>query len=214
MARPATNPAARLERLRKALPRAQAFAKANRGGTLTAKPMSEMLGVSWPVLRDDWCDGIPDFEDKCFTRGGNGIEWAFKPVATVRFLIKHFEAEQAKRLKKAKQVRRAVGGDALDHVPEDMDLDQIGKLIKLGRELREEQVLQGQLVKRVDVANLLAKTFSEMLQAGVQAGREMDPTGQWPTEYAEAWQSAIDNLILSQSATAEECLSELGGGSA
>lgn len=213
MARTATSPAARLERLKKSLSKAQAFAKTNRGATLTAKPMSEMLGVSWPVLRD-WCDGIPDFEEKCFTRGANGIEWAFKPVATVRFLIKHFEAEQAKRLEKAKQVRRAVGGSALDHVPEDMDLDQIGKLIKLGRELREEQVLQGQLVRRADVANLLAKTFSDMLQAGVQAGREMDPTGQWPTEYAEAWQSAIDNLILSQSATAEECLSALGGGSA
>lgn len=204
-----TSPAARLKRLEAAEKRAK---KLKRGAVLTAAPMAELLGVSWPILRG-WCDDIPEME-KVFTRGGNGIEWEFKALQTVRALIKHFSAEQKKRSEKARKLRQAIGGDALDDLPEDMTIDEIVKAVRAAREVREEQQNQRALIKVSHVVSIIEKTFNRMLQAGIQAGREQDPTGQWPPEYAEKWQNAIDNLILEQNAAGEACLTEIRGGPA
>jgi hypothetical protein len=211
MATRSTNPAARLRKLEAALAKAKKIA---RGKRVSFEPMMELLGVSRPVLRD-WCNEIAGFEESgAFVRGGNGIEWEFKPVATVRFLIQHFEAEQQRQIERARKLRRAIGDDALADIPDDMTVDEIIKAVRAAREVREEQESQGALIKASAVRTLFERTFNRMLQAGIQAGREQDPTGQWPPEYAEKWQNAIDNLILKQSAAGEDCLRQMRGGTA
>jgi len=211
MAHSASSPAARLRKLNAALEKAKKF---KRGTVLTFEPMMELIGVSRPVLRD-WCGEIAGFEESgAFERGGNGIEWQFKPGPTIRFLIKHFEAEQAKQVEKAKRLRKAIGDDVLAELPEDMTADEIIKAVRAAREVREEQESQSALIKASLAASVFDQTINRMLQAGIQAGREQDPTGQWPPEYAEKWQNAIDTLILQQSAAGEACLNALRGRSA
>ncbi len=211
MARPVTSPSARLRLLTASLAKAKAL---KRGTVLNAKPMCELLGVSWPVLRE-WCDDLPGFaESGAFTAGGNGIEWTFKPVATVNFLIRHFEGVKKAQIATAQQVRRAIAGDGLADAPAEMSLDEIAKALKVAAAMREERERQGQLIEVAKVATLADGMITRLQQAAIQAGREYDPTGQWPVEYSEMWQRAIENVALAAGQAGAGFLSGLNGGDA
>lgn len=208
MARSATSPAARLRRLEGALAKTKKF---KRGEVLTSDPMRELLGVSWPVLRE-WCNDIAGFEESgAFVRGGNGIEWEFKPAATVRFLIKHFTAEQKARQAKAREVRKLVGGDRLDGLPDDFDLDEINKMIRTSALLREEREKAGELVDAGKAREALRTLMTEMQQAGVKAASQQDPTGQWSPEIREAFEDAVNNVLVVMGRAGERALSALRG---
>jgi len=208
MARPAASPAARIKLLQSALPKAQAL----RSKVLTREPMAELLGVNWKILKR-WCDEVPGFEESgAFERGAQGIGYEFKPAPTVRFLIKHFESVRGRQVEQARRLRKAIAGSALDDLPDDMSPREIIEGVRAASVVREEQQAQGFLLRADTAAAVIEQTFNRMLQAGMQAGREQDPTGQWPPEYAEMWRSAIDNLILAQGRAGEEALKALRGG--
>lgn len=186
--------------------------KLPRGSKLTSRPMSELLAVSWPTLRD-WCDDIAGFEESgAFVRGGNGVEWEFKPVATLRFLVRRFEAQLKSRAARAKTIRRAVAGDVLDGLPADFDLDEITKMIRAASLVREERERQGELVNRARVETAIREMVSRMQQAGVKAAHEQDPTGQWPPDVREKFEDAFNNLLVTMARAGEECLRTLRAG--
>lgn len=198
---------ARLRSLDKAL----AKAKKLNGRKISFEPMLEVLGVSRPVLRD-WCNEIPGFADSgAFVKGDKGIAWEFKPVATVRFLIKHFQAERNKRQNAAAKVRRAIGGSELEGAPADMDLAEIKRALEVRSELVRQRREEGRLVDREVAERAFNEAFSAMQQAGVQAGREQDPTGRWPVEYREAWENAMDGIMLRMEQAAASALNVIRG---
>jgi hypothetical protein len=213
MAKAGNSLAARLRKLDAALERAK---KLPRGTTLTGQStkelsMAEVLGVSWPVLRG-WCKDVPGFEESgAFTRGGNGIDYEFKPVATVRFLIKHFTAERDARARKAREVRRMVAGDQLDGLPDEFDLDEIRKMIQVHAALREERQKAGELVEAGKLREALNGMMSEMQQAGVKAASQQDPTGQWPPEIREKFEDAINTVLVTMGRAGERVLKLCGG---
>lgn len=205
------SPAARLRRLEAALPKAK---KLKRGSTLTAKPMAELIGVTWPVLRG-WCDDVPGFEESgVFVRGGNGIEWDFKPVASIRFLMKHFEAEKQARVEAARRIRRAVGGGALEAVPDEYSLDDMAKMVRLSHQVQDHKIRQGELVAAEGVRNPLQRVFSRMQAAGLRAAQEADPNGRWSAETRQAVEDVSRSILLAQERAAQDCLKELNGGAA
>lgn len=211
MARPATSPAARLRRLDAAKAKA---AKLKRGTVLSASPMAELLGVSWPTLRD-WCDDVPGFaESGVFTRGGNGVEWEFQPGRTIAFLSGHFKREQAASAKRARRVRQAVGGKALADVPDDYSLDELGKMVRLSRELREERERQGQLVEAEKVRVALRLMMSRIQSAALRAAQEQDPNGRWAPDMRESFENATHAWLLAAERAGQDVLAELNGGAA
>ena len=109
MARAKTSPAARLEALKRVKARLRRFAK---GETLSAAPMAEFLGVTWPTLRD-WCNDFPALEASgAFVRGGNGIEWVFRPREMHRGLTAEFDAQIKAGRKRTARVRSMVAGSS------------------------------------------------------------------------------------------------------
>jgi len=212
VARPATSPDARLRKLKAALPKAQDAGKGGR--KLTAVPMHKLLGVTWPTLRG-WCEDLPGFaESGAFIEGGNGIEWEFKPVATTRFLIGHFESEIKKRRESAKQVRKIIAGDALEDAPEDYDLDQLQKMLRLSRELREERAHWGKLVDAEEVHKLLSAMFAKMQATATKAISAQDPTNRLPPEHREKLEDAFANVLETMLVEGEKVLGKLSGGAA
>jgi len=211
MARNPTNPSARIAQLERALAKAK---KLKRGTVLSAKPMAELIGISWPVLRD-WTRDVPGFaESNAFTGGGNGINYAFRPAPTIRFLIKHFEAERKAATERAAKVRKVLTSREVDELPADMSLDEIAKLVRVARELREERQRQGQLVDASIVSNAVERMMTRMQQAGLAAAREQDPTGQFEPEIAEKFENAINSVIVQMGQAGRDCLSALRGGAA
>lgn len=202
----AKSPAARARWLEQyALPKAQEL----KGRRLTSKPMADLLSVSWNTLRG-WTRSVPDFEASgAFEGGAEGIAYAFKPVATVRFLIKHFQAEADKRAAKAKQISDTIGAQTLGGAPSDMTLDEIKKAVEVRSSMIRQEQIEGRLVDKSVVENAVSKMFDKMTQVGLSAAREQDPTGQWSVEMAERFESAIETIIIAMQAAGQECLNEL-----
>lgn len=211
MARPATSPAARLRELAKALAKAQTM---KRGETLTAFPMAELLGVSWVTLQN-WCSEIEGFEaSKAFERGARGIEWTFRPVATVRFLIKHFEGLRAASAKRAERHRKIAAGNDLDGAPSEMGLDELTKLIRLNTELQAIKERSGKLVDADKAATAILTYHTAMQQAVMRAAQEQDPSGTLPPELREKFENATRTILLRMEQAGQACLSELRGAAA
>lgn len=211
MARAPTSPAARLKRLDISLAKA---ASLGLGEVLSAKPMAELLGVSWNSLRD-WCDSFEGFEASgCFQRGGNGVEWQFNAVATILWLRHHFTLERERAEGESRRLKQIVGGDALDVLPDTFDLDQVAKMIRVSTELQAAKVKAGQLIDAGNAASALRQCFSQMQQAVLRAAQEQDPTGQWPPEIRESFEDATRTILLRMEQAGEACLGQLRGGAA
>lgn len=170
----AASPSARLKKLFHALESARSLP---RGEDLTFDPMMRLIGVSRPVLRD-WCGEIDGFEASgCFERGGQGIEWAFNPVATIWFLIRHFEQERDRRSDRAMRMREIAGGESLAGVPADFDLDETRKMVDLSIKAQEMAEAQGRLIEAAPTANAFRQVMAEIQGAIMATPQEMDPTG-------------------------------------
>jgi hypothetical protein len=208
MARPATSPAARLRKLNAALPKAKAL---RRGSKLTAQPMADLLGVRWVTLRE-WCDDITGFEDSgAFVRGGNGIEWEFKPVATVRFLIGHFDKTAKRGAQRAKRMRQVIAGDGLEAVPDDYSLPEIKQLLDASGRFQELRERQARQVDVEHVTKPLRQVFERMRNAGLRAVQESDPNGRWPPETRAIVESVARKILADQDRAARDCLGTIGG---
>lgn len=209
MARPATSPSARVAALGKAETKA---AKLKRGQTLTAAPMADLLSVGWPILRG-WCNDVAGFaESKAFVPGGNGIEWVFRPLVTIRFLKAHFQRELNAKTARARRVRQIIGGGALKDIPEDYTLEEMGKMIRLSTEIQSQKERQGQLVDGEGAAASFRIYHSTIQQAVLRAGQEQDPNGRWPPEIRESFENALRSVLLQVERAGTDCLKSLNGG--
>lgn len=211
MAQPANNPAARLRLIEAAKVRAKPL---RRGELLASKPMAELLRVNWQTLRR-WCDEIPRLaESDAFVRGGNGIEWEFKPKATIALLSAHFKAVQTEGRKQVKRIREIAAGDELAGTDQDLDLDQLTKMVRLNREIQELRVREGRLVDADEQRSAVRAMFGRMQDAVLRSAQEQDPTGQWPPEIRESFENATQSILLAMEQAGQECLASLNGGSA
>lgn len=211
MARPAQNPSVWLRKLETAKIKA---ASLKRGETLSAKPMAEMLGISWQTLKD-WCDAIPGFaESGAFDPGGNGIEWTFRPGKTIAFLVKHYEAERARSARKAKRVRKIVGASALAEVPDEYSLEELSKMLRLSVDLQDAKVKSGRLIDAAVAVSAFGQMFTSLQQSVLLAAQEQDPTGSWPPEVRESFEDATRSILLKMEQAGQDCLRALRGGAA
>ena len=177
------SPAARAERLEKTdKPKAQKLSRKK----LSAEPMAQLLGVSWPTLRK-WTRDIPGFEaSKAFSGGERGMAYQFWPVGTVNFLIKHFRREAQKRSAATKKVREVIGTDVLGEEDNGMSLDDMQKAIRVRAAMIDQQVREGRL-----------------MDAGVVCDAAT----------AEKFENAVESIMVKIQSAGAKCLDELRGSS-
>lgn len=205
----ATSPDARLRKLRSALERAK---NVDRREVRSAKPMADLIGVSWPVLRG-WCDDIPGFEDSgAFARGGNGIEWEFSPLATVMFLVRHFENVIAHQIDRARKEREEAGLKESDGIPAHFDPARAAKTVDLRTKVDDAMVRQGRLTDAAKARSILNRLFSDMKSAGYRALHEADPNGRWSPETRVTVETVTREIIRQQERAAQIAVKELNGG--
>lgn len=177
---------------------------------VSSVPMAkDLLGVSWPVLRD-WCNELPGFDTSgAFVRGAQGNKWEFRPAATVWFLLRHFRAQHEAAVAKSRRDKEIAGGRALASVPDGFDLDQTRKLVALSGDVQEQRERQGELVEVTPIAGLLKRVFSEIQVAILTTPQEMDPTGRLPTETRELLDDAARKSALRAQRAGREALTKI-----
>lgn len=207
MARPATNLSARLAGLQRAKARA---AKLPVKAILSSKPMSELLGVTWNVVRG-WCDEIDGFEASgSFTRGGNGIEWEFKPRKTVAFLIKHFETRKTAQTKKSRAITKAVGVTLPDD--EAPSLDETKSLVGLTLAVVAATERQKTYTLAEDVVSFLAGYNQSVLDGIMGVRTKIDPNGNLPAQVRKDVDGYLRAVATEVAAKAKHFIEEHNAG--
>jgi len=187
MARPASSLSSRLTKLESAKARA---AKLKRGTLLSSRPMAELLGVSWPVLRT-WCDEIEPLERSgAVIRGGNGIEWQFEPRETVKHLIAHFKTRMAGQAKKSRAITKAIGV-TLSADEEAPSLSETKSLVELTMTVTAAKEKQGGYAPAADVRDFIIGYNQAILDGILGVRTKVDPSG----ALSPAMRKAVDDEL-------------------
>ena len=100
MSKKLINPQGRIKILSAAQKRAKSVFKKDE--VLSARPMCEVLSVSWGTLKN-WCEEIEGFEASgAFTRGGEGIKWNFKVHETIEYLLAWAKSQLRQRKRRSR----------------------------------------------------------------------------------------------------------------
>lgn len=198
MAAPKSSLTGRLQKLEAAQARAD---KVKRGTRLSAKPMAELLGVTWTSLKD-WCDEIAKLESSgAVVRGGNGVEWSFEPKRTVKILIDHFRRLEAKEEKESREVIASVGARASGNPG---NLTTIKTKVDLTITLANARYKQGEFAKVARFNRVQRRLFEAWARGVLSTRTAIDPTGTLPPHVARA----IDEYSLRQIASGQMALEE------
>lgn len=178
MARPGTSINARIARLVTAEERAKKF---KRGEVLPSRPMCEVLGVSWPTLRD-WCNEIPELEASgAVVRGGNGIEWEFNPKRTVSILIKTLSKQRDSQARKSREISKAIGV-SLSPDESAPSLAETKDLVNLTLAVVAAQEKQGRYTPTERMLDFIDRYNQRVVEGIMGVRTRMDPNGKLPPQ--------------------------------
>jgi len=178
MARPGTSINARIGKLITAEQRAKKF---KRGEVLASKPMCEVLGVSWPTLRD-WCNDIAELEvSGAVVRGGNGIEWQFKPARTVAIILKSLSKQRDGQAKKSREISKAIGV-SLSPDESAPSLSETKDLVNLTLAVVAAQEKQGRYTPTEQMLDFIERYNQRVVEGIMGVRTRMDPNGKLPPQ--------------------------------
>lgn len=203
MSKAATELSARIRRLEAAEVRAKALGPK---AIISFGPMMEVLGVSRSTLQD-WCNDIDGFEASgAFKRGGNGIEWEFKPVKAVAYLLRHFRAQAVKQAERSRKLTKSVGVK-LAADDEALSLVEVKDRVNLTLTLVAATEKQGHYVLASDVADFLARYNQKVIDGIMGVKTKVDPNG----NLSPAVRRQIDENLRSVAASVNEAAQEAIG---
>lgn len=187
MAKSAVSIGARIRRLELAEQRAAALPRKTR---LAARPMAELIGVTWQVLRG-WCDEYPQLEAKgALIRGGNGIEWDFEPRKTIAGLLQIMRKARDGQAKKSKAITKAVGVD-LSPTEEAPSLTETKQLVDLTMTVTAAKEKQGGYTPTADLRDFLIGYNQAVLDGILGVRVKVDPSG----ALSPAMRQAVDDEL-------------------
>ena len=176
MAKPTTNLTARIKRLEAAKARADALSTKT---ILSFKPMAELLGVSRQVLTG-WADEVKGFEESgAFKRGGNGIEWEFRPRRTVDFLLKHFRKAADGQARKSRELTKSIGV-SLAEDDGDVSLAEVKDRVNLTLTVTAAGEKQGHYTLAEDVRSFVTGYNPSVVDGIMGVKTKVDPNGNLP----------------------------------
>lgn len=206
MAAPKSSLTARLQKLEAAQARAD---KVKRGTRLSAKPMAELLGVTWTSLKD-WCDEIAKLEASgAVQRGGNGVEWAFEPKRTVKILIDHFKGVQEKQARKSREVAASVGLTLPDG--EAPSMAEAKDMVNLTLSVTKAAEEQGRYVLAENMVRFLTGYNQRVVDQILGIRTQVDPNGNLPAHIRASIDQFLRQVATSVHGEAARFIGEFEG---
>lgn len=173
MGKAAVSIGARISRLELAERRA---ASLPRGAKLASRAMSELCGVSWPVLRG-WCDEFPELEAKgAVTRGGNGIEWEFAPRKFVSMLLRTMRKIRDGQARKSRAITKSIGVN-LPEAEEAPSYAETKSLVELTMTVTAAKERQGEYAPAAEVKDFIVGYNQAVLDGILGVRTKVDPSG-------------------------------------
>lgn len=207
MPAPKSSLTARLQKLEAAQARA---GKIKRGTRYSAKPMADLLGVTWKSLKD-WCDEIAKLEASgAVQRGGNGVEWSFEPKRTIKILIDHFKGIQDKQAQKSREVAASVGVSL--PAGEAPSLAETKDLVNLTLSVTKAAEDQGKYVLADDMVRFVSGYNQEVVDAILGIRTLVDPNGNLPAHVRSAIDDHLRRVATAVHGRAARFIGDFGAG--
>lgn len=181
-------------------------------GKMSSKPMSDLLGVSWPTLRK-WCDSFQSFSGSgAFIRGGNGIEWEFDPRATVDALLAHAHSEMAKRQDRNRRVVESVGIHMDPIEASQIDIVDLKKQVDLTIAIQEQKMRMGGYTPSPKVSEFIRGYNQAAIGAVLGTETTIDPTGILPPHLRAAMNEELRRVAVNLNQRCTEFIRSFGAG--
>lgn len=181
-------------------------------GTLSSKPMAEILGVTWNALRA-WCNTLPAFDGTgAFIRGGQGIEWEFNPSKTVEALLAHFRGEMEKRQDRNRRVVESVGIQMDSDEAGRIDMAELTKQVNLTIAIHEQKMKAGGFVPAGRLGDFLKGYNQTAIEAVLGVGTAIDPTGVIPANIRAAMTEELRTVAAKMQSRCSAFIGECSAG--
>ncbi len=201
---------ARIEALEAAKRRIEALDECEK---MSSRPMSDLLGVTWPSLRK-WCDSFQSFSDSgAFVRGGNGIEWEFDPQATVDALLAHFRGEMAQRQDRNRRVVESAGIHMDSVEAGQIDIAELKKQVDLTIAIQEQKMRMGGYTPSPKVSEFIRGYNQAAIGAVLGTETTIDPTGILPPNIRAAMNEELRKVAVTLNQRCTEFIRSFGAGS-
>ncbi len=161
--------------------------------------MCELIGCSWPTLRD-WINDNPALErPDLFTRGGNGVKWQFHVRPFLRALLDIFRKDVEAKTEANAELRRKIGVD-LPETEKAATLDETKQLVNLTLTVEAAAKEQGRYTPTEEVV-IFMEGFLEAIVAGILGVKtKTDPNGNLPPNV----RAAMDDYLRGVAADVHE----------
>lgn len=209
MAKSAPNLTARIRRLEAAKARAD---KLPARQVLSFKPMAELLGVSRQVLTG-WADEVKGFEESgAFKRGGNGIEWEFRPRKTVDYLLRHFRKMAESQSRKSRELTRSIGVSLAEN-DEALSLTEVKERVNLTLTVTAAAERQ-HLYTPADEVRAFLGGYNQAVVDGIMGVRtKVDPNGNLPPHIRKQVDEYLRSVATAVHASAQRYIEGVNAGS-
>lgn len=176
-----------------ALPRAMKWPTGEPAGR---EDMAKIIGISTKWL-NNWCKDFEGFgESGCWELLNGNKGYRFQPIATIWWLIGHFEREHAKAVRLNLEQRLAIDSNgSMAGVPSDLSIAGSEKLFKLHSAIRDSEVKDGLLVDAAEFVSLSEQLMVEMKASCLAVPSKLDPLGQWDTETRDVVDDVVSAMI-------------------
>ena len=165
------------------------LATATDGETITNTEMMNLWGVTkgrWSDLRNR----MPDFPMPIVS---GGVQLYPRQTALERMWAWETRNDKTDK-EKARRMAALLGVDDFSGVLPSMS--EMQKASQLRAEIEARMIAQGQLVRRGDVASLLARVFELQSKRLSSLGTLIDPNGAYPQELRDAADAAGNSLLM------------------
>lgn len=202
------DPSARLQILRPVL------AALKPGETVKGHDMAQIAQMSWQNFKATVIDKDPDLP--VLFRGGMGVEWQFDAHAVIAHMVAGHEAQIARTNSTAARIAALAGiGPARsescdgDRPPAmtSLEIKQTTEALMSQTRLRQ---MQGELVSRAAVADMLSELFSTLQGETLAFIGSHDPAGLLPPHAREAIMDHQRNLLVTLQDKAMATIDRLG----
>ena len=167
--------------------------------TASAKPMAEIVGMSWQGFRNNHINPDPNFPVK--SRGAEGKQWEFQVAKVLKHMIKVCEKKIADNTNRNRRNAEMIGITVPDQ-ESGSDIAEVSKLTDLTLKVQQAKERQGLYVPAEKLVDFLTGYNSSVVNGILGVTNQVDSTGIIPADIRKEMDDLLRSLAVSVQAVA------------
>lgn len=165
----------------------------------SAKPMAEIVGMTWAGFRNNHISSDVKFPVK--SRGAEGKQWEFQVVKVLKYMIRVCDKKIAANNHRNRR-NAEMTGITVPEGESGADIAEVSKLTDLTLKVQQVRERQGLYVPAEKLVDFLTGYNSSVINGILGVTNQVDPTGLLPAETRKEMDDLLRSLAVSVQAAA------------